>query len=86
MANNKITFYASDKVCDWYNNLPPQTGSKEINRILEEALSKPRRSLDQRVEALEGALKEIAEIICQADQPALLRNSRVGDVIEKLTN
>ena len=56
--SEKITFYASEKVQRWYAKLPPQTGSKEINRIIEEAISKPKGlTVEQRLKRIEDYLK-----------------------------
>lgn len=64
MPTNKkpITFYASDIVQKWYEKLPPQAGTKEINRILEEAITKPKGlTLEQRIKRIEEHLKLTAE-------------------------
>lgn len=51
-----ITFYASEAVQFWYKSLPPQAGSREINRLLEKAIERyePAKPLDERVAALEN--------------------------------
>lgn len=54
MNKKPITFYASEKVQRWYDKLPAQTGTKEINRIIEEAIAKPKGlTIEQRLERLE---------------------------------
>lgn len=60
MATDKkpITFYASEKVQKWYQKLPPGTGTQEINRILEEAIAKPKGlTIEQRLKRIEDHLK-----------------------------